>query len=290
MIIYRFFASWCSSLDCKNELEKIYDLKNNPKYGVKFSITTGDDYTHAIILNTSMPDLKIPKENVVGFAHEPLCFLNLTNMFVNYAIKHIGIYYIGEFPSNCNLPPPFRLNQGFLFRLPLMKNIPKKEKIMSIMVSHKKWTPGHKYRHALVEAILKTDLPIDIIGNGCKLYKHLNDPRVKTEFQPSETNQMYEPYKFHIAIENCTTPEYISEKVLNCFVCNTMPIYWGCKNIKNYVGENILLLSQNQNINEDILLLTNIVNNIDKYYNPIDVNNINELLNIFDFLEKKFMI
>jgi hypothetical protein len=142
-------------------------------------------------------------------------------------------------------------------------------------------------KHALVEAILKTVLPIDIMGNGCKLYEHLKDPRVKTEFPWSEINKMYEPYKFHIAIENCTTSDYISEKVLNCFICNTMPVYWGCKNIKNYVGENILLLSQNQDINEDILLLSNIVNNVDKYYNPVNVNNINNLLNMFDFFRKK---
>ena len=126
------------------------------------------------------------------------------------------------------------------------------------------------------------------MGNGCSLYKHLRDSRVKTDFPWSEMNKMYEPYKYHIAIENCTTPEYISEKVLNCFICKTMPIYWGCKNIKNYVGDNIILLSQNNNVEEDIKLLKEIVNNSDKYYNPIEVDKVNDLLNMFDFLEAKF--
>ena len=44
-----------------------------------------------------------------------------------------------------------------------------------------------------------------------------------------------EDYMFHIAIENFTTPYYMSEKVLNCFICSTMPIYWGCQNIGNYI-------------------------------------------------------
>jgi hypothetical protein len=57
-------------------------------------ITTEDDFTHAIIINTAMPSLKIPKENVIGLAWEPTRFLCINNVFINYAIKHIGKYFI----------------------------------------------------------------------------------------------------------------------------------------------------------------------------------------------------
>ena len=53
----------------------------------KIYITADDDYTHAIIINTIMPELKIPNENVLGLAFEPIQFLNMTPEFVNYAMR-----------------------------------------------------------------------------------------------------------------------------------------------------------------------------------------------------------
>jgi hypothetical protein len=40
-------------------------------YNKEIALTNDDNYTHAIIINTCMPELNIPKENVIGFAHEP---------------------------------------------------------------------------------------------------------------------------------------------------------------------------------------------------------------------------
>ena len=39
---------------------------------------------------------------------------------------------------------------------------------------------------------------------------------------------------FHVAIENVRQPHYFTEKLLDCFLTNTMPIYWGCPNIGAY--------------------------------------------------------
>jgi hypothetical protein len=274
----------------KNTYESYHNHIKNPKYGVDYIFTNGDNYTHAIICNTAMPELSIPEENVIGFAHEPLYFLRMSPEFIQYAKKHIGTYYIGE---KNNLSDTFVEHQGFLHRLASINYIPEKNKIMSIMVSHKQEASGHIYRHKLVEAILKTNLPIDIWGNGTDLYKYTNDKRVKTKFD--DLHNMYDSYKFHIAIENFTTPHYISEKLLNCLICSTMPIYWGCKNVSNYI-DNVILLSKNDDLNNrlvnDINLLTTICNNPDKYYKPVNLDNqkLNKLLNFFDFIEKKFNI
>ena len=37
--------------------------------------------------------------------------------------------------------------------------------------------------------------------------------------------------QFHIAIENCRSRYYFTEKLIDCFLTDTVPIYWGCKNI-----------------------------------------------------------
>ena len=144
----------------------------------------------------------------------------------------------------------------------------------------------------LVEAILKTNLPIDIWGNGTFLYKNYNDSRVKTDFPWSEINQMYESYKFHIAIENYRVPHYMTEKILNPFISRTVPIYSGCINILNYVNqENVVQLSSDYNLEYDMKILTEIASNPDQYYHPIEFNDpkFQDLFDFFGFIEKNFL-
>ena len=72
---------------------------------------------------------------------------------------------------------------------------------MSIILSFKKLSHGHIYRHLLVDEILKTDMDIHIYGNGSDFYG--KDKRIKGKFNELEP---YNNYKYHICIEN--TPEF----------------------------------------------------------------------------------
>ena len=40
--------------------------------------------------------------------------------------------------------------------------------------------------------------------------------------------------QFHVAIENTSQYDYFSEKIIDCFLTRTIPIYWGCPNISGY--------------------------------------------------------
>lgn len=42
------------------------------------------------------------------------------------------------------------------------------------------------------------------------------------------------PYKYSIAIENSTHVHYWTEKIADCFLAYTLPIYYGCSNIEEY--------------------------------------------------------
>lgn len=248
----KIFSSFCDTYECKKNFEHIWGMTN---------ITTGDDYTHVIILNTAMPDIKhIPKQNVIGLAYEPPAFLNLTPAFIAYAKKYINKYYIGE----STLGAPFIETYSYMFH---MKPLPiqNKTKLMSIMVSQKKIAPGHKYRHELVQGILKTTLPIDIYGRGCTFYK---DERIKGEFKEEEP---YSQYVFHICIENFQVKHYFSEKIINPLLCNTMPIYLGCTSINSYFS-NIIMLSGK--VEKDIRLLEDIILYPRKYLKSINVEKI----------------
>jgi len=241
MLIVRFFSNFCSSDEAMNKFIKTSDIENDPDYNKKYTFTTKDNYTHAILLNNATPKLTIPPKCVIGLAHEPIEILPITTSFISYAKQFIGKYFIG---NKRNLGEPFIERCGYLWHwLPELKEkVINKPKKMSIMVSKKKASKGHKYRHSLVNEILNSDLEIDIYGNGCK-YFSVNDKRLKGEFDCSK--KMLDDYEYHICIENNQSPEYFSEKVINPLLCNTIPIYLGSKNIEKYFGDMVIKLSGN---------------------------------------------
>lgn len=278
MIKIKFFSSFCQSENCKEFYEKINLSHEFPFYGKdkQYYITTDDDYTHAIILNTAMPDLNIPKENVIGLACEPMPFLNLTYPFIEYAQKHIGKYYIGD---KYDLPEPFIEHFGYMGSSRPPKEITIKTNLMSIIVSEKKFAPGHIYRHTLVKKIIELNLPIDIYGRGSNNYKY---NRIKGQFNDAEP---YETYLYSICIENFVSNHYFSEKIITPIMYNCMPIYLGCKNINEYV-ENIIKIEGD--VEKDISIIKNILRNPALYYkktyterNMKSVNLIQNLPNIF---------
>jgi hypothetical protein len=289
----RYFSDFCTSLQCKEKVEYICNSKCVDGYKTEFEIVVDENYTHAILLNTAMPSLRIPRENVIGLAFEPPRFLNLTNTFIEYAIQHISIYYIGE---KGNLPSPFQSGFAYMWHIlpntwSMDRSIQTKPKPCSIMVSEKKTTQGHRYRHQLVESILSTNLPIDIYGRGCKFYakKGKNgkiDNRLRGEFEEMDSI-MYSDYMFHIAIENFSHPDYLSEKILNPLLCGTTPIYWGSLNIDNYFPNSSYKLTGN--ITKDMFAIQTMLREPHKFVKQIDIVAIEEKTNILKNMGKLFI-
>jgi hypothetical protein len=280
----RIFSSFCSSENCKDVYERLCETAFLENYGKDKEIyfTNDNDFTHVIIMNTAMPNIPahIPKNNVIGLAFEPFVYLGLTNNFVNYAKQYIGKYFIGD---KKNLPDPFVEGISYMWHNTPLKQIPLKTKIMSIMVSDKKHLEGHKYRHELVKCILKTQLPIDIYGRGCKYYNfhHLHDSRLKGEFNELEP---YIDYQYHICIENMQSNHYFSEKIMNPLLTNTVPVYHGCFNIDEYFPDMVIKLSGK--VEQDIVLLQEIVEG--KHKKTINVEKVKNTINLIKNIDTLF--
>lgn len=281
----RIFSSFGDSSNCKDIYERLCEAKTLDFYGEdkEVLITNGEDYTHVLILNTATPKIPshIPKKNVVGLAFEPIRFLGLTQEFVDYAIKHIGKYFIGD---TMGLPAPFIEHFSYMWYNPPLKSVPPKTKIMSMMVSEKASQAGHRYRHELLSRILSTDMPIDVYGRGCRYYEELGDSRIKGEFTESEP---YNDYKFHICIENFQSNYYFSEKVMNPLLASTTPIYLGCQNIDSYFPGMILHLTGE--VDKDMQLFRNIVTYVEVYEKEIDIEKVKSVIFILRNMKELFV-
>jgi hypothetical protein len=112
---------------------------------------------------------------------------------------------------------------------------------LSYVMSNKKFLPGHFLRHQLKDEINK------------KRKYHLNFP---PSIPTNEKYKLFEKSMFHIAIENTKNINYISEKILDCFMSYTIPIYWGCPNISDYFNPEGIIIFENKE--ELITILDNL--------------------------------
>ena len=275
----KVFCPFANSTQCKDVYERINYAGELEFYGKNKNIviTDEDDYTHAIIINTIMPQLKIPKQNVIGLAFEPIQFLGLTTSFVDYAQKYIGKYYIGD---KHNLPAPFIERFGYMWHSRPPKAITDKPNLMSIVVSEKQFAPGHIYRHKLVQQIISHNLPIDIYGRGSSKYSY---SRTKGRFTDAEP---YESYLFSVCIENFQCNHYFSEKIITPLMHNCMPIYSGCVNVQQYFGNDLILLTNN--INQDVDTIMAILNCPYKYYKKTYTKKNRKTVNFIRNIKKIF--
>jgi len=81
--------------------------------------------------------------------------------------------------------------------------------------------------------------------------------------------------KFSIIIENTYDLNYFSEKLIDCLLAKTIPLYWGCSNISDFFDKSGIICFNT--INE----LISIINEIDfeqEYNNRIDAINNNFVL------------
>lgn len=104
------------------------------------------------------------------------------------------------------------------------KNLGDKQFQASFLISSKAWAPGHALRQEIYEKLPES------IG-ALKIFKHRSPPLIP------DKRDVLEEYQFHIVCENSQHNNYYTEKVVDCFVAKTIPIYWGCPNLSNHFNK-----------------------------------------------------
>jgi len=99
--------------------------------------------------------------------------------------------------------------------------IPNKSKTISWIAGDARDLPGHVKRWELLNSIRQDNaLNIDLFGRAVKYIEDKWDGLA--------------PYKYSLAIENSSSPDYWTEKISDCFLAWTVPIYYGCTNLEDY--------------------------------------------------------
>jgi hypothetical protein len=99
-----------------------------------------------------------------------------------------------------------------------------KKRLISVITSDKAFTRGHRQRIDFVKKLKQHFGPVlDVYGRGIHEIEDKWDA--------------IRDYKYHITLENCSYPDYWTEKLSDVYLAGAVPIYYGCPNLANYFSE-----------------------------------------------------
>ena len=189
---------------------------------IEFSLGPVEQCDYVIILNRALRDetLYCPPEHVWAIMQEPPNEYYRMMHKGNAAYSRVYTTDIGlRSDYYCNSHPalPWHVNRDYDFLSTC--TIPEKRHNLSWVTSGKSIYRGHRERLRFLERI-KEELKFDLYG---------------TEFLYIEDKwEALAPYRYSLVVENFRGPYYWTEKLADCFLAWTLPIYYGCTRISEY--------------------------------------------------------
>jgi len=107
-----------------------------------------------------------------------------------------------------------------------------KRAMCSLIASAKRSQEGHELRHRMVEAVRHDGLDVEVMGRGY------------TPFGAKAEGLA--PYRYSVVIENVRERNFFTEKLVDAVLCRTVPIYWGCPNIADFMDVSGMILCETE--------------------------------------------
>ncbi len=157
---------------------------------------------------------------------------------------HLAIHFQYVFTHNRKL---LERKQNYRMQLHGTKWVPdhpggvyeKQHLVSFIGGKHENPKGGHIFRNEVVEFLLNTDIRSHCYGKGIK--------PVKSKLEALSD------YCFSITMENSCEDYYFTEKIIDCFFADTVPIYWGCPSIAEFFDNRGMIIFKNQDELSSIL-------------------------------------
>lgn len=105
---------------------------------------------------------------------------------------------------------------------------------VSTIMSGRYNLPGHHVRRELWHQRSAIQIPFDFyLGTHNKLPDAFYRYGISLSAEKKDKIKVFD-CMYHIAIDSFSRDNFFSEKLIDCFITNTIPIYWGCTNIDKF--------------------------------------------------------
>lgn len=190
---------------------------------VRFTEDPVEECDYAVVLNKPREDTRVrcPRDHIWAIMQEPPNekFAKLHRAdgkpYARVYTTDPALTGAPYRPSQPALPWHVDRDYDFLSACP----VPAKGRSLSWITSNKTHFPGHRDRMEFLERI-RGRVDFDLFGKGFEFVQDKWDALA--------------PYRYAIVVENYRGPLYWSEKVADCFLSWTFPIYCGCTRLGDY--------------------------------------------------------
>lgn len=134
---------------------------------------------------------------------------------------------------------------------------PEKTKLISMVISNKKGSEGHKQRLKFAIAIKKYfGNKIDIFANGFPNNELAGYPLIPFK----DKWDAIAPYRYHVVVENSSFEDYWTEKLADSYLADSYPFYYGCPNVEEYFSRKSFTAIDIYKFKEAIMAIENAIN------------------------------
>lgn len=161
------------------------------------------------------------------------CIRIYISMEMDFPDFNLCDYAIGM--VNIDVADRYLYLPSFVYYNYLLKKYEEQKKILNYKASVERGfcsivLSNYKYRNQIFNRIYQELNNYKIIASGGKWKNNVGGP-VKDKLS------FIKKYKFNLAIENTDLDGYVTEKIMESFVANSIPIYWGSKTVKSLFKE-----------------------------------------------------
>ena len=230
----KMLCNWCSSEQLCKEWSNMYDPES------KFIMTADNtDIDYYVVINSTQEFFE-PSKTIV-FQMEPWV----------HASSPWGVKTWGEWAkpdpslflevrgrhSNCHNNVLWQLELSYAQLQSL--TYPSKQDRMSTICSSKYFDPGHIARIDFLRFLDKKVDWLDIYNSDNSFdFNHYKGPC--TPYIDKSKGIL--PYKYYFMVENNYEEHFITEKLWEPILCESLCFYYGCPNVTNYIDERAFVL------------------------------------------------
>lgn len=194
------------------------------------------------------------------------------NVHPNFNLCDYSISFLRDSVNGRNFYLPFAYVHlmEYKINIPISKGNEANRKFCSFLYSNDSLGEGARLRKEFCLELMKYK-HVDCGGKVLHNYDGVADRLAQDEHQ-SKVAHLSE-YKFNIAFENTNTLGYVTEKLTDAFLANTVPIYWGSEaDIAPFPKNSIICANDFKSIQELVSYIEYVDKNDDLYYEILNNN------------------
>jgi FkbM family methyltransferase len=231
----KILGNWCSS----QQLIKEWSIMNHnsPLFNSYQLVEHDENIDYYVIVNKPQDDKVYydPSKTIV-FQMEPWVEDNSKN----WGVKTWGKWAKPDFNQFLHVHNHQEYLNNVQWQIEIPQTYPeiRKNQVFSIL-SEKNFDTGHQKRIQFIQYLEKEKKEYMHVF-GRENYHQFNS--YQGQLKENKKENEYVNYKYVFACENNSETNYATEKIWEPILCECLPFYWGCPNLKEYIDEQAFII------------------------------------------------